>query len=136
MACEKMVGVKNIALTFYNCATGQEIGPIVHELATDELPTVKLCTVVNDRLPGGFISQTQGDARMNMTVIRDLRVELALYQGCAAITAQIEYLNGLVYTGLNGNVIGDESSDSHAVTLDITYDTIDEMLPPGALAAA
>jgi hypothetical protein len=136
MTCEKMVGVKNILLTFYNCDTEERMGPISHELATDELPTVKACNVVNDRLPGGYTQRTHSDARLGMQIIRDLRVPLSWYQGCVSIDAQIEYLNGLVYTGLNGGVIGDETSNTHAVTLDITYMEIDELLPPGALVSA
>jgi hypothetical protein len=135
MACENQVGVKNILLTFFNCNTNERSPPISHKQANDELPTVKACSVVNERLPGGYTMVTHADARVSISVIRDLRYPLAYYQGCVAIDLQLEMMNGLIYTGLNGGVVGDESSNTHEVALDLTFIELDEMLPPGALTS-
>jgi hypothetical protein len=136
MSCENTVGVKNILMTFKNCDTDEVVGPISHELSTEDIPTWKLCPFTNDSLPGGYTKRTTSDARCNIKVIRDRRVGLSMYQGCASITLQVEMQDGLVYTGLNGNVIGDNQSDSHEVEMDIIFRTVDELLPPGALLAA
>lgn len=135
MACENTVGVKNILMTFEDCNENVRIGPIAHLLAAEDLPTWKTCAWTNERLPGGYIRRTSADARVTINVIRDLRIPLAFYQGCAAIDLQVEMDNGLVYTGKKGGVIGDQNSDSHAVELDITFKFVDELLPQGAIAA-
>lgn len=136
MPCENLVGVKNILFTFFDCETETTIGPISHDQATEDLPEVRTCTWTNEKLVGGFTKRSAADAMMTVTVIRDLRIPLSWYQGCAAISAQIEYENGLVYTGVNGGVVGDESSDTHEVTVEMTFPVLDELLPTGALAAA
>lgn len=137
MACDNQVGVKNILLTFHDCDTGTTLGPISHELASDDLPTVRLCRYSNEQMPGGYVSRTLGSPAMEMNVIRDPRIPLAYYQGCASVDAQIEYFNGLTYSGLDGSATGDESSDTHQVTLTLTFrQDIDEMLPAGTLEAA
>lgn len=136
MACENLVGVKNIMLTFYDCDTETRIGPIAHKLATDELPTIKTCAWNNERMPHGYTRRVASDAGVEISVIRDLRIPLSWYQGCVAIDIQIEYENGLVYTGRNGGILGDEKSDSHEVMLDLTFQELDELLPPGSLASA
>lgn len=135
MACENIVGVKNIAFTFFDCETNQSIGPIVHKLAGDDLPTVRACTWKSERLANGFVKRQASEASIEMKVIRDLRVPLSWYQGCVAINAQVEYVNGLVYTGRGGGVTGDDKSDTHEVNLNIVFRTLDELLPSGALAA-
>ena len=134
MPCENLVGVKNILFTFFDCDTETTIGPISHEQATEELPTLRTCTWVNEELTGGFTKRTANNATMEVKVIRDLRIPLAWYQGCASISAQIEYDNGLVYTGIDGGVLGDETSDTHEVMVQMTFPTLDELLPSGALA--
>jgi hypothetical protein len=136
MACESIVGVKNILLTFHDCDTDQVFGPYSHELASDELPTLKLCPYTNETLTGGYTRRTYANSLMTMNVIRDLRIPLSYYQGCAALDAQIEYENGLVYTAKGGTHTGDDQSDTHSVTLTLSYKTIDELLPEGALIAA
>lgn len=136
MACDNQVGVKNILLTFHDCDTGETLGPISHELASTDLPTIRMCNYTNEALTGGYVSRSLGNAGMEMNVIRDPRVPLAYYQGCASVDAQIEYFNGLVYTGLDGSVTGDDLSDTHDVTFALTFrQDIDEMLPAGQLDA-
>lgn len=136
MACENLVGIKNILLTFTNCDTGEVLGPISHQLATEDMPTIRACGFTNEALPGGFVKRSLSNAQMEMNVIRDLRIPLAYYQGCAAVDTQIEYMNGLVYTGLNGSATGDDSSDGHEVTTTLTYKELDELLPAGTLDAS
>jgi len=136
MACDNIVGVKNILLTFQDCETGASYGPYAHELATDELPTWKLCQFTNEALAGGFVRRTYANSLATMNVIRDLRIPLSYYQGCAAIDLQVEYENGLVYTAKGGSHTGDDQSDTHGVTLTLNYKQIDELLPDGALVAA
>jgi hypothetical protein len=133
--CNTLVGIKNITFTFYNCDTNVSIGPISHILSSEELPTIRTCDSKNTDLPGGYTKREQSSAMMKMKVIRDLRVPLAYYQGCAQLSIQVEFLNGLVYTGLDGGVTSDSESDSHEVEIDVTFDSIDELLPAGALAA-
>lgn len=134
-SCEALVGVKNIMLTFLNCDTNVKIGPISHKLSSDEIPEIRTCAVKNESLPGGYTKRQEDSAMMTMKVIRDLRIPLAAYQGCWSIDAQVEYLNGLVYTGLSGNVTSDAASDTHETEIEMTFLEIDELLPVGGLAA-
>ncbi len=136
MPCDNLVGVKNILITFRDCDTDEVIGPLSHELSTEELPMVKTCDIVNETMTNGFIRRTSANASIMMNVIRDLGIPLAWYQGCAALDIQIEYLNGLVYTGLGGSAIGDERSDTHDVTIEASFETLDEMLPGTQRSAA
>jgi len=136
MSCDNIVGVKNILLTFRDCNTDQTFGPYSHELSTEELPTWKLCPYTNEALAGGYVRRTSTNAGVTLNVIRDRRIPLSFYQGCAAIDIQVEYENGLVYTGKGGTVTGDEQSDAHGVPMTLTYRTLDELLPEGALVAA
>lgn len=136
MTCGNIVGVKNILMTFNDCNSDTKIGPIEHALAGTDLPTWRNCAWTTERLPGGYVKRTASDASVQLTIIRDIRIPLSFYQGCAAIDIQVEYHNGLVQTGIAGGVVGDERSDTHEVTLEIVFATVDEMLPAGALAAA
>lgn len=134
MACENQVGVKNVMLTFRDCDTDEEFGPIAHELADETQPTYRLCPYTNEELPGGYIQRTLGSSLIEVAVVRDLGIPLALYQGCANIDVQIEHYNGLVYSATNGSSTGTESSDAHAVTMTMTFrDPIDELLPSGTI---
>lgn len=136
MPCENQVGVKNILLTFEDCDTGEIFGPISHELSGEDLPTWRLCGFTNEAMPGGFVRRTSINPGVEIAVIRDLRIPLAMYQGCSAVTLQVEYWNGLVYSANQGTGVGDERSDGHEVTLDISFREIDELLPAGTLQAA
>lgn len=136
MACENLIGVKNILMTFYDCDTETTIGPISHKLANDELPTWKTCEWNNEQMPHGYTKRIASNAGVELSIIRDLRIPLRYYQGCVSIDMQVEYENGLVYTGKGGGVLGEEKSDTHEVSLEITFRSLDELLPAGALAAA
>lgn len=136
MPCETLVGVKNILLTFHDCEQDLTVGPISHEQSSEDLPTVRTCAWNNETLVGGYTKRSAANASMELKVIRDLRIPLAFYQGCASVNVQVEYDNGLIYTGVNGGVLGDEKSDTHEVMLDLTFPVLDELLPSGALAAA
>lgn len=133
MACENIVGVKNILLTFTNCETGQVTGPISHKLATEEIPKWRTYEFQSEELPGGYTKRRHISPKCEMQLIRDLRVPLADYQGRSAVALQVEYENGLVYTGANGNITGDDTSDTHEVQCMMSFKFIDELLPPGAL---
>lgn len=136
MTCPNVVGVKNIMLTFINCDTGQKLGPMPHKQATEELPKWRTYPITKQALPGGYVKYQQSHARAEMVLIRDLRVPLADYQGRSSISFQVEYENGLVYTGKASTPEGEDTSDSHEVTLNLVAPVIDELLPPGSLAAA
>lgn len=136
MACDNQVGVKNILITFTDCDTDQVYGPISHELATEDLPTIRTCAFNNEPMPGGYVKRQVSNAEIEMNVIRDLRIPLAYYQGCASVDVQIEYFNGLVYSAAQGTGTGDERSDTHEVTLTLSFREIDELLPAGTLQAA
>lgn len=122
-------------LTFRDCDTDETFGPLSHELASEDLPVWRMCPYTNESIPGGFVRRTPISPGVEINVIRDLRVPLALYQGCADISIQVEYFNGLVYSGINGMGVGEERSDGHEVTMDLTFREIDELLPAGTITA-
>lgn len=129
MSCDTQIGVKNILLTFTDCTTGEIIRKVSHKLATADLPTIKTCDYVNEALTGGYVRRTHSNAMMSINVIRNTRVPLGFYQGCAAVDIQIEYLNGLIYTAVGGSVTGDQASDTHEVAMELVFKTIEETLP-------
>jgi hypothetical protein len=133
MTCENQVGVKNILITFKDCDTDAVYGPISHKLATDTLPTWRLCAYNNEPLPHGYVKRVPTNPEVEINVIRDLRIPLAMYQGCSDVNLQVEYYNGLVYSAVKGTGTGDEKSDSHEVAMTISFKEIDEMLPAGTL---
>lgn len=133
MTCDNQVGVKNILLTFRDCDTDQVYGPIAHELSSTDLPTWRLCPYNNDPLPHGYVKRQPSNPEVEIKVIRDLRIPLAMYQGCSDVTLQVEYFNGLVYSAQKGTGTGEEKSDTHEVSMTIVFLEIDEMLPNGPL---
>lgn len=136
MSCDNMVGVKNIIISFTHCETGEVVKNISHKQANDELPTFRHCNWVNEAMTNGFTRRTASNANMSFSVIRDKRIPLGWYQGCASVDVQIEMLSGIVYTGVAGSVTGEDGSDSHEVQMDVTFVELDEMLPDGQLVAA
>ncbi|MBO4228450.1 hypothetical protein [Bradyrhizobium neotropicale] len=133
MTCENQVGVKNILLTFKDCDTDAVYGPISHLLSSEDLPTWRLCPYNNDPLPHGYVKRQPTNPEVEIKVIRDLRIPLSMYQGCSDVTLQVEYYNGLVYSAAKGTGTGDDKSDTHEVTMTISFKEIDEMLPNGLL---
>lgn len=133
MTCENQVGVKNILLTFKDCDTDAVYGPIAHKLATDTLPTWRLCAYNNEALPHGYVKRVPTNPGVEINVIRDLRIPLSMYQGCSDVNIQVEYYNGLVYSAVKGTGIGEEKSDTHEVAMEIVFREIDELLPNGTL---
>jgi hypothetical protein len=133
MTCENQVGVKNILLTFKDCDTDAVYGPIAHKLSSEDLPTWRLCPYNNDPLPQGYVKRQPTNPEVEIKVIRDLRIPLAMYQGCSDVQLQVEYYNGLVYSANKGTGTGDEKSDTHEVTLTLSFKVIDELLPVGTL---
>lgn len=133
MTCENQVGVKNILLTFKDCDTDAVYGPIAHLLSSDDLPTWRLCPWNNDNLPWGYVKRKASSPEVEIKIIRDLRIPLSMYQGCSDVTLQVEYYNGLVYSARLGTGTGDDKSDTHEVTMKISFREIDEMLPNGVL---
>ncbi len=133
MTCENQVGVKNILITFKDCDTDAVYGPIAHVLATDTLPTWRLCAFNNEPLPHGYVKRVPTNPEVEINVIRDLRIPIAMYQGCSDVNLQVEYYNGLVYSAAKGTGTGDEKSDTHEVAMTISFREIDEMLPAGLL---
>lgn len=133
MTCDNQVGVKNILITFRDCDTEAVYGPISHLLATDTLPTWRLCPYNNDTLPHGYVSRKPSSPEVEINVIRDIRIPLAMYQGCSDVSLQVEYYNGLVYSAIKGTGTGDDKSNTHEVDMKLTFLEIDEMLPNGVL---
>ena len=133
MTCENQVGVKNIIISFRDCDTDAVYGPIAHKLSGDDLPTWRLCPFNNDPLPQGYVTRKPTNPEVELKVIRDLRIPLAMYQGCSDVGLQVEYYNGLVYSAQKGTGTGDEKSDTHEVTMTLSFREIDEMLPEGTL---
>jgi hypothetical protein len=133
MTCDNQVGVKNILLTFRDCDTDAVYGPIAHHLSSDDLPTWRLCPYNNDPLRFGYVKRQPANPSVEIKVIRDVRIPLSMYQGCSDVTLQVEYYNGLVYSAAKGTGTGDDKSDTHEVTMNITFKEIDEMLPQGTL---
>ena len=133
MTCTNQVGVKNIIMTFKDCDTDAVYGPIAHKLSSEDLPTWRLCPYNNETLPQGYVKRKPANPEVEIKVIRDLRIPLSMYQGCSDVSMQVEYYNGLVYSAANGTGTGDEKSDTHEVTLTVSFKEIDEMLPAGTL---
>lgn len=133
MTCDNQVGVKNILLTFKDCDTDAVYGPISHLLATEDLPTWRLCPYNNDPLPHGYVQRKPTNPEVEINVIRDVRIPLAMYQGCSDVNLQVEYYNGLVYSAVKGTGTGDDKSNTHEVAMTISFREIDEMLPQGTL---
>lgn len=133
MTCENQVGVKNILITFKDCDTDAVYGPISHNLSSEDLPTWRLCPYNNDTLPHGYVKRQPSNPEVEIKVIRDLRIPLAMYQGCSDVTLQVEYYNGLVYSAQKGTGTGDTKSDTHEAEMTISFKEIDEMLPAGTL---
>jgi len=133
MTCENQIGVKNILITFKDCDTLAVYGPIAHLLATDTLPTFRLCPYNNEAIPHGYVRRKPTNPEVMINVIRDVRIPLAMYQGCSDITLQVEMYNGLVYSAAKGTGTGDTKSDTHEVELTISFKEIDELLPNGPL---
>ena len=126
-------GWKTARLTFKDCDTDAIYGPISHELSSEDLPTWRLCPYNNEPLPHGYVKRQPSNPEVEIKVIRDLRIPLAMYQGCSDVNLQVEYYNGLVYSAAKGTGTGDEKSDSHEVTMTIVFKEIDELLPAGTL---
>jgi hypothetical protein len=133
MTCENQVGVKNILISFRDCDTDTVYGPVSHELATDTLPTWRLCAFNNEALPHGYVKRAPTNPEVEINVIRDLRIPLSMYQGCSDVNLQVEYYNGLVYSAAKGTGTGEEKSDTHEVAMTIVFRIIDELLPAGTL---
>lgn len=129
MACDNIVGVKNILISFRNCDTGEVISNVAHKLANDELPKIRAYNYTNESLPGGYVKRNQASATIEMEVIRDRTIPLAYYQGAAALDVQIEMDNGNVFTGVSGSEGGEEGSDTHSATLMVIFKNIEELLP-------
>lgn len=135
MACENQIGVKNILISFTDCDTGQIIRKVSHKLSNEDLPQVKTCGYTNEPLPGGYIRRIHANASILLNVIRSVRIPLSYYQGCASIDIQVEYLNGLIYTGVGGSVTGDETSDTHDVPMQLSFRVLEETLPAAQFTA-
>ena len=133
MTCENQVGVKNILITFLDCDTGATYGPISHKLSSEDLPTWRLCAFNNSTLPQGYVKRAASNPEVELKVIRDLRIPLAMYQGCSDVALQVEYFNGLVYSAAKGTGTGDTKSDTHEAEMIISFLEIDELLPDGTL---
>jgi len=133
LTCENQVGVKNILMTFLDCDTGAIYGPISHKLSGEDLPTWRLCAFNNEPLPQGYVTRKPSNPEVEIKVIRDLRIPLSMYQGCSDVALQVEYYNGLVYSAVKGTGTGDDKSDTHEVTLTLSFREIDELLPVGTL---
>lgn len=139
MACANQVGVKNLAITFRDCDGGLiggvgDIRSRVHELAQDELPKYMMVNYTLEGLSGGRVKRTYKNARIEIMVVRDLSIPLAYYQGRASIDIQVEHVNGIVVTGIDGSVVEVETSDGNDVTMNIEFKRVEELLPSGALA--
>lgn len=134
--CNQIVGVKNILVTFRNCDSGQVVGPIAHELATDDEPKIRTFEWHSEELKGGFTKRKHKNPMMEMKLIMDQRIPMKDYQGRSALDIQIEYISGRVYTGAGGGVTTDSASDTYEADLKLSFAAIDELLPPGSLMAA
>lgn len=120
-------------MTFLDCDTGAIYGPIAHKLSSEDLPTWRLCPYNNDTLPQGYVKRKPANPEVEIKVIRDLRIPLAMYQGCSDVSLQVEYFNGLVYSAAKGTGTGDTKSDTHEADMTISFKEIDELLPAGTL---
>ena len=125
-------GVKNIPIPFRDCDTDTVYGPIAHELATDTLPTWRLCAYNNEAMPHGYVKR----------VVSNLSTEIEAHPG-PVVPFDV---TGVVVTPNSGGILqrshrpaaqgtgtGDEKSDTHSMAMTISFKVIDEMLPAGTL---
>lgn len=137
MACEGIIGVKNILLTFTHCDSGQTVKNLSHALSSDEIPQVRTVPFKSEAIPGGYTRRHSSYCRINMKVIVNRGLHLSWYQGAASVDVQIEYEDGRVLTGTGGTVSGEETSDMHEANMQLTFrGGVTELLPDGALATA
>jgi len=129
MDCGNQVGVRNVVMKFFDCDNNRTYGPVVHEISGEEQPSYKTCPYENEAMTGGYTRRSRGNQMMTLSVIRNLGIPLAVYQGCGAIDITVEHFNGLIMTGLNGSVTEANESDAHEVSMTVIFDEIDELLP-------
>lgn len=136
MSCQDQIGVKNISISFTDCDSGNEAGPYAHVLSDDgALPEIVACTAKNTELTDGKVKRARTNAGINISVQPLRSVPLAFYQGCASIDIQLEYYDGTVITGKDGNVIDAGGSTYEKADMNIRFKEIDEMRPQTARAA-
>jgi hypothetical protein len=136
MSCPNQVGVKNLTLGFTDCDGDSggigNVAPLAHVMSLDELPMYQVVPYKLEGLSGGRVKRTYENSKIELSVVRNLAVPLAYYQGRASIDYQCEHINGSVMTGVGGFVTGQDTSDGNDVKLTIEFATIVEVLPPGA----
>jgi hypothetical protein len=134
--CPEIVGVRNISLSFTDCDGGDgavSIRARTHTMSKDELPMYNMATYTLEGLSRGRAKRTYTNATIELPIVRDLAIPLIYYQGRAAISVQIEHINGVVVAASNGIVTGVEASDGNDVRMNLEFAKIEELLPSGAL---
>lgn len=128
MACESLVGVKNLIMSIRDCNNPDRFFPNrVHTLA-NETPQLYLSDRTNEAASGGYVRQRSTNPRIDMTVIMDRSIPPELYQANSSIDVQIEMLDGRIITGRSGSPTGENMSDLHEVQMSISFQRIDVTL--------
>jgi hypothetical protein len=125
-ACNNAHGVRIVMLGFAPCNGDAQIKPVAHSLFGDEMPMWDLVNYKRESMPGRSGRQKMTDKPMkgSFTVERLQWIPLSYYQGDAAITGYVEYINGDVYAFKLVIPSGDEMSDGHSVKITIDTETI------------
>lgn len=135
MACDKIIGVRNVKVSFRECATGRELNNVNHKLGTEELPEWMFVDYTHEDAGDGYKRRRQSSFKGKITLKRSPRVPTAWYQGAADLTVTVEYEDDSVVVGRHGTPTGETMSDRINVALECVWDTLAEILPAGSIAA-
>lgn len=136
MACNRIIGIRNIKVSFEECGTGRTVTNVIHKLGTEELPTHDFTDYELEDAGDGFTRRKQGSFKSNIVLKRNPRIPTAWYQGGANLIIVLEYEDDSVVVGRNGTPTGETMSDRINVEINAVWEQLSEILPTGALAAA
>ena len=137
MACPNQIGVKNLTIAFTDCDAPSpggigDVKATAHIMDKDALPEYQATPYKLEGLSGGRVKRSYQNASIKLKLIRNLAVPLAYYQGRAGLDVQIEHINGSVMTGTGGFVTDPQASDGNSVEFTADFQSLTEILPPGA----
>lgn len=135
MACDKLIGVRNVKVSFHECSTGREMNNVNHKLGDGELPTWRFTDYVDEDAGDGHRKRKQSSYKGKIILKRNKRVPTAWYQGAASMTVVVEYEDDSVVVGRKGSPVGETMSDRIDVELECIWDSLSEILPTGSVSA-
>lgn len=131
MSCDKLIGVRNVKVSFTECGTGRSLNNVIHKLGSEELPTWRFVDHVDEDAGDGYRRRKQTSFKGKITLKRNARIPSAWYQGKADITVTVEYEDDSVVVGRHGSPTGETMTDRINVELDCVWDSLTEILAAG-----